>query len=47
MKLKQYNVMVVPKNGQPFYVVIGGFANVDAWSKAQMMYPDCSCLVMN
>lgn len=45
MRIKQYSVQVVPQQGTPYYVVVGGVSPTDAWSKALQIYPGCSCIV--
>jgi hypothetical protein len=46
MSVKQYQVKVVPVNGAPYHVYVGGFNNADAWRIASEMYPDCNVIIM-
>jgi hypothetical protein len=46
MNIKQYSVKVVPTQGIPFHIVVGGFTRTDAWSTAESMYPGASCMVL-
>jgi hypothetical protein len=47
MKVKQYQVQVIPRDGGiPFHVVVGGRTKSDAWRTAENLYPNASCVVM-
>lgn len=38
--MKQYRVLVFPKNGFSFYAILVAFSRGDARASAQSMYPD-------
>ncbi len=45
MKMKQFQVKVIPRSGQMYHVYAGGFNRSHAYSSACQMYPDASVIV--
>ena len=44
-KIKQYEVMITPKGGYPYYVYIGGFSAGHALGNALRMYPNATVIM--
>ena len=46
MKIKQFQVKVIPRSGQPFHVYVGDYTRCSAHYSACRMYPDASIVVL-
>lgn len=45
MKVKQFQVRVIPRNGNMYHVYVGGYTSSGAYSTACQMYPDATVIV--
>jgi len=45
MKVKQFQVKVIPRNGQMYHVYVGGYTRSGAHYSASQMYPTATVIV--